>query len=143
MSTRRFCTFHVGGLLLGVEVELVQEVLGDEPMTHVPLADPSVCGLLNLRGEIVTAIDARQRLGIAPRHPGERRTNIVVRMAQESVSLVVDTEGEVVDVLEADVEPLPQTVSARIRSFVTGACKVDDDLLLMLDAELMLTVGSE
>jgi purine-binding chemotaxis protein CheW len=64
-------------------------------------------------------------------------------MAQESVSLVVDTEGEVVDVLEADFEPLPDTVSARIRSFVTGACKIDDDLLLMLDAELMLTVGSE
>lgn len=142
MNDRRFCTFHVGGLLLGVEVDLVQEVLGDVATTRVPLADPCVSGLINLRGQIVTAVDARRRLGLAPRTPGGRATNLVIRTAHESVSLVIDTEGEVVDLSDTDVEPLPENVSATIRAFVIGACQVDQGLLLLLDAPQMLAVGS-
>lgn len=143
MSVRRFCTFHVGGLLLGVEVGLVQEVLGEEPMTLVPLADPWVSGLLNLRGQIVTAIDARRRLELPPRPSGQRTANIVLRTPDGAVSLVVDREGDVVDVPDTEIEPLPENVSPAIRAVVTGTCKVDDSLLLMLDAERTLTIGSD
>lgn len=143
MSVRRFCTFHVGELLLGVEVELVQEVLGEEPMIRVPLADPWVSGLLNLRGQIVTAIDARRRLGLAPRSPGDRSANIVLRTPEGAVSLVVDREGDVVDLPDAEIEPLPENVSPTIRSVVTGTCRVDESLLLMLDATRTLTIGAD
>jgi purine-binding chemotaxis protein CheW len=143
MTVRRFCTFHVGDLLLGVEVELVQEVLGEEPMIRVPLADPWVSGLLNLRGQIVTAIDARRRLGMAPRGVGERSANIVLRTPDGSVSLVVDREGDVVDLPDTEIEPLPENVSPAIRAVVTGTCKVDESLLLMLDAARTLTIGSD
>lgn len=143
MSVRRFCTFHVGELLLGVDVDLVQEVLGEQAIIRVPLADSCVSGLLNLRGQIVTAIDARLRLGLSARRPGDRTANIVLRTAEGSVSLVVDREGDVVDVTEADVEPLPENVSPAIRSVVTGTCKVEDRLLLMLDAERTMTIGSD
>jgi purine-binding chemotaxis protein CheW len=143
MSVRRFCTFHVGELLLGVEVELVQEVLGEEPMIRVPLADPWVSGLLNLRGQIVTAIDARRRLGLAPRGPGDRSANIVLRTPDGAVSLVVDQEGDVVDLPDTEIEPLPENVSPTIRSVVTGTCRVDESLLLMLDATRTLTIGSD
>jgi len=112
-------------------------------MTRVPLADPSVSGVLNLRGQIVAAIDARQRLGLSPRRPDDGRTNIVIRTEHESVSLVVDAEGEVVDLADSDVEQLPENVSERIRSLVTGACRVDDGLLLLLDAERTLTLGPD
>ena len=143
MSVRRFCTFHVGELLLGVEVELVQEVLGEEPMIRVPLADPWVSGLLNLRGQIVTAIDARRRLGLPPRSPGARTANIVLITPNGSVSLVVDREGDVVDLLDSEIEPLPENVAPSIRAVVTGTCKVEERLLLMLDAERTLTIGSD
>jgi purine-binding chemotaxis protein CheW len=143
MSVRRFCTFHVGELLLGVEVELVQEVLGSEPMIRVPLADPCVSGLLNLRGQIVTAIDARRRLGMPPRGVGDRSANIVLRTPDGSVSLVVDREGDVVDLPDTEIEPLPENVSPAIRAVVTGTCKVDESLLLMLDAARTLTIGSD
>ncbi|MEO8695785.1 MAG: chemotaxis protein CheW, partial [Acidimicrobiales bacterium] len=63
MSQRRFCTFYADGLLLGIAIERVEEVLRDQTITPVPLADPAIAGLINLRGQIVTAIDARRRLG--------------------------------------------------------------------------------
>lgn len=143
MSVGRFCTFHVGDLLLGVEVQLVQEVLGEEPMTRVPLADPWVSGLLNLRGQIVTAIDARRRLGLPPRGPGDRSANFVLRTPDGSVSLVVDREGDVVDLPITEIEPLPENVSPAIRAVVTGTCRVEESLLLMLDVERTLTIGSD
>lgn len=143
MSDRKYCTFRVGGLLVGVEIDLVQEVLGDVATTRVALADSSVSGLINLRGQIVTAVDARRRLGLSSRREGERATNVVIGVAHESVSLVVDTEGEVVDVADTDVDVLPENVSASIREFVTGVCKIEHGLLLLLDAPHLLAVGSD
>jgi purine-binding chemotaxis protein CheW len=140
MTERQYCTFHVGGLLFGVEVNLVHEVLTDVRATPVPLADPCVDGVINLRGQIVTSIDARRRLGLAPRGDGERATNVVIRATHEAVSLMVDTEGDVVGISEDGIAPLPENVNATIREFVTGACQVEGGLLLLLDAPRLLAV---
>jgi purine-binding chemotaxis protein CheW len=140
--SNRYCTLHVGDLLLGVEVGLVHEVLAEVAMIRVPLADPSVVGLINLRGQIVTAVDARLRLGLLPRAQADGK-NVVIRGTHEAVSLVVDSEGDVVDLSDVEVQPLPENVDATIRNFTTGACKVDERLLLLLDAPRLLAVDSD
>ena len=78
-TQQQFCTFYIQGLLFGVEVETVQEVIRHQEMTGVPLAPAVVAGLINLRGQIVTAIDLRRRLGVRDRHDGELPMNVVVR----------------------------------------------------------------
>ena len=139
---RRYCTFGVGGLLLGIDVERVQEVLRDQEITPVPLAHPSVLGLLNLRGQIVTAIDARHRLGLAERTPGQSVAHVIVRCDDEAVSLAVDVEDEVVAVDDEAYEPVPETVSRSIGSLLTGIYKLDAALLLVLDTDLAVTVAA-
>lgn len=141
MTARRYCTFHVEDLLFGIEIERVQEVLHDEPVTPVPLAPASVAGLHNLRGQIATAVDARTRLGLAPREPGPT-TNIVVRADDELIGFIVDAEGEIVEVDDAVVDDVPETVGATIRSFTTGAYQVAGTLLLVLDPDQTLAVAS-
>lgn len=64
---RQYATFLVDDWFLGVEVGLVQEVIRYQEMTRVPLASPVIAGLINLRGQIVTAIDLRRRLGLPDR----------------------------------------------------------------------------
>lgn len=76
---RQFCTFHLDSLFLGIEVLRVQEVIRAQPMTHVPLAPPAVKGLINLRGQIVTAIDLRDRFGLPPLPSEQAPMNVVVR----------------------------------------------------------------
>ena len=66
-TQQQFCTFYINRLLFGVEVETVQEVIRHQEMTGVPLAPEVVAGLINLRGQIVTAIDLRRRLGVRDR----------------------------------------------------------------------------
>jgi purine-binding chemotaxis protein CheW len=125
-------TFTVGDLLLGVDVESVQEVIGHQDITRVPLAPYGSTGLINLRGEVVTAIDMRSRFGFEPRPDAVRPMNVVVRVDNESVSLLVDAIGDVVEVSEAQFEEPPQTVSGVGRELIRGAYKLDAGLVLAL-----------
>lgn len=132
-TTQQFCTFRVGDLFLGVEVERVQEVLRHLDMTPVPLAPPVIRGLINLRGQIVTAIDVRTRLDLPPRTDGRLPMNVVLRSDDEPVSLLVDEIGDVIEVEAAAVEPPPDTLGGITRTLVRSVFKLSDRLLLVLD----------
>src|SRR3954466_5260991 len=100
-ARQQFCTFFLDGLRFGVDVQKVQEVVPFQEMTPVPLAPPTVCGLLNLRGQIVTGIDLRRRLELPERPAGSRPFNVVLRGEDSPVSFLVDEVGEVI---EADAD---------------------------------------
>lgn len=135
-DSRLLCTFHVDDLYLGVDVMEVQEVIRYQEMTAVPLAPEVVRGLINLRGQIVTALDLRRMLSLPPLRDGELPTNVVIRDgADEAVSLLVDQIGDVVDTDEADFEPVPPTLSGPARELVLGTYKLPHALLLVLDTQ--------
>lgn len=138
----RVATFWAGGLLLGVDVTVVQEVLASSAVVPVPLAPAGVLGLLNLRGQLVTAVDARHRLGLPERSAGAAMVHVILRAADEVVSLVVDRAGEVVEVDPASHEDVPELVEESIRTLATAAYKLDHDLLLVLDAARTVAVGA-
>ena len=129
----QFTTFYVNGMLFGVEVVRVQEVFRAQATTRVPLAPAVVSGLINLRGQIVTAIDMRRRLNLPPRGSDQKPMNIVVRTAEEPVSLWVDEIGDVVEVDAASFERRPQNVDPEVCDLIRGVYKLKDKLLLILD----------
>jgi purine-binding chemotaxis protein CheW len=137
----QFATFLLDDLYFGVDVMQVQEVIRFQPMTPVPLAPPTVAGLINLRGQIVTALDLRTRIGLPPRLQGRRPMNVVVRTEDGSFSLLVDEIGDVVEVDSRQFEPVPQTVDDAVAELVTGVYKLDDRLLLVVNVERALSVG--
>jgi purine-binding chemotaxis protein CheW len=132
---RQVATFVLDQLYFGVEVLKVQEVIRYQELTRIPLAPPVVEGLINLRGQIVTAIDLRRRLGLGDRVDGELPMNVVVRTADGVVSLLVDEIGDVVEVAEAQFEMAPDTLAGPTRDLVRGVYKLKDRLLLLLDEE--------
>lgn len=142
MSTlQQYCTFFVGGIHLGIEVLKVQEVLRYQEMTAVPLATEEIQGLINLRGQIVTALDLRKRLGMPPREEGVRPMNVVVRSDSDgAVSLLVDEIGDVMETTTDDFEGPPQTLHGVARDLIQGVYKFDDSLLLVLDTVKTLNV---
>jgi purine-binding chemotaxis protein CheW len=135
MSARLCCTCHVGGLLLGIEIDRVQEVLRHQTVTPVPLAGHGVSGLLNLRGRIVTVVDVRELLGLPPRTGHEDAVHVVIRTDAEVASLVVDAAGDVVDVGVGVIDQVPPTVDRRLRSYLSGAFQLDGTLLLLLETD--------
>jgi purine-binding chemotaxis protein CheW len=138
-TSRQFCTFHVGNLFLGIEVQQVQEVIRYLEMTRVPLASVAVRGLINLRGQIVTAIDLRQRLDMPLRGEAERAMNVVVREGDNAVSLLVDRIGDVLELDDQHLEPPPSTIGANVSGLIVGAYKLPGRLLLVLDTKSAIT----
>ena len=134
MDTIQFATFTVDGVLFGVEVGGVQEVLRYQEMTRVPLAPSIVSGLISLRGQIVTALDLRLRLGLRPRPPGALPMNVILRGDDGAVSLLVDDIGDVLTVSPELAEPLPETLQHLGRELIKGVFKLNGRLLLILDA---------
>lgn len=129
----RMATFTLAGHTYGIDVDHVQEVLRSQSRTRVPLAPAAVAGLVNLRGQVLTAIDLREQLHLPPRATGEEPMVVVIRVAGEPISLLVDSIGDVVDVDPSLFEPPPDTLGEGSRELVLGAYKLPGRLLLALD----------
>jgi len=140
-TSGQLSTFFVADLFFGVDVLDVQEVLRSQQMTPVPQASEMVEGLINLRGQIVTAIDMRRRLRLPPRAESETPMNMVVRTADGAVSLLVDEIGDVLDVDDAAYEQLPGNLDLATREMIHGVYKLKDRVLLVLDTEKAVDVG--
>jgi purine-binding chemotaxis protein CheW len=134
-NTSQFCTFYLDKLLFGVELKGVQEVIRSLEMTKVPLAPAVVSGLINLRGQIVTAVNLRRRLELGPAPAGALAMNVVVRSVDGAVSLLVDEIGDVVEVEESTFETPPETVRPSVRNLILGIHKLKGRLLHVLDIE--------
>jgi purine-binding chemotaxis protein CheW len=141
-TSGQFSTFFVADLFFGVDVLCVQEVLRFQQMTHVPKAPEVIEGLINLRGQIVTAIDLRRRLGLPPRASDQMPTNVVIRTDDGAVSLLVDEIGDVLDVDAATYERPPENLVPAAREIIRGVYKLKDRLLVVLDTEKAVEIAA-
>ena len=134
-QSRQYSTFFVDSLFFGIQVLKVQEVLRYLEMTSVPLAPDVIEGLINLRGQIVTAVDMRRRLSLPKRKEGQTPMNMVVRSEEGAVSLLVDEIGDVIAVDADTFERVPDNVTSEARELLQGVYKQKDRLLLILDTK--------
>ncbi len=140
----QFTTFYLNNTYFGIDIQTIQEVIRHRPTTPIPLAPDDICGLIDLRGQILPVIDLQSRLGIEtdkaiPAVADEERYSIILRDDDdELVSLLVGEIGDVLELADEDFEPPIATLQGTIRPFVRGAYKLDDRLLLILDPEKIL-----
>jgi len=134
-GAQQFCTFFLKDQFLGLPVQQVQEVIRYQEMTRVPLTPAVIRGLINLRGQIVMAIDLRRRFGMEDRPESQLPINVVVRTEDGPVSFLVDEIGDVLEVEEESFERPPETVLGQTRELVQGVYKLRERLMLVLDTE--------
>lgn len=134
MSTR-LVTFTLDDRMYGVGVAAVQEVLRGLPRTRIPLAPQTLAGLINLRGQVLSAVDLREQLQLPARSTDDEPMLVVIRVAGEPVAFLVDSIGSVVDVEDDQFESPPDTLAGPSRELILGAYKLDDQLLLALDVD--------
>jgi purine-binding chemotaxis protein CheW len=135
---REFVSITVAGQLFGIPVLQVQDVLGPQRITRIPLAPPEVAGSLNLRGRIVTAIDLRTRLRLPPLPEGQCGMSVVVDHGGELYSVMVDQVGEVLSLGAETAERNPATLDPVWRDVSGGIHRLDKTLLIVLDVARVL-----
>ena len=139
-ESQDFVTMTIEGQLFGIPVLAVQDVLGPQQITKIPLAPPEVAGALNLRGRIVTAIDVRSRLKLVAWERGQDSMSVVVDHDGELYSLIVDTVGEVLSLPNESFEQNPQTLDAVWRDVSAGIYRLDGQLLVVFDVSRLLAI---
>jgi purine-binding chemotaxis protein CheW len=142
-SLTEFVTVLIGEQLFGLPIARVQDVFMLDRLTRVPLSQPEIAGVLNLRGRIVTAIDMRRRLGLPKRDDGKKPMAIGIESKGESYGLLIDTVGEVLKLAEDTREPNPINLDARLARVSSGVHRLDGQLLVVLDVDRVLDMGSE
>lgn len=133
-----FLTIMIADQIFGIPVLQVQDVLGEQKVTRIPLARPEVAGSLNLRGRIVTAIDVRCRLNLPPREDKQKEMSVVVEHDGELYSLIIDEVGDVMTLHDTDFENNPATLDPLWRSVSAGIYRLDQQLLVVLDVPKLL-----
>jgi purine-binding chemotaxis protein CheW len=128
-------TFYIGDKLFGIPIEDVLEINKNVELTHVPLAPVYVEGVINLRGQIVTAINLQKRLGIIKKtNVGEEKYhNVIVGARNNALSLLVDEIGDVLEIASDIIEPPPDTIKGMDAKYVKNVCKLKNELLVVLD----------
>jgi len=142
-KTQQFCTFFLKDQFFGVPVEQVQEVIRYQEMTRVPLVAQVIRGLINLRGQIVMAVDLRRRFGMEDRPESQLPMNVVVRADDGAVSFLVDEIGDVLEAGEDSFERPPETLEGEAHELVRGVYKLDGRLMLVLDTERVREINAE
>jgi purine-binding chemotaxis protein CheW len=142
-TTTEYVTATVGGQLFGLPIARVQDVFVLDRLTRVPLASPEIAGVLNLRGRIVTAIDMRRRLGLAPLGEARKRLAIGIEYRGESYGLLIDVIGEVMNLPSGSREGNPVNLEARLARVSAGVHRLEDRLLVVLDVDRLLDVGQQ
>jgi purine-binding chemotaxis protein CheW len=137
-APRVLVTLTIAGQLCGIPVDSVRDILGEQSITRIPLAPPEIAGSLNLRGRIVTAIDLRRRLGLAPAPAGQQRMSVVVEQGGELYALLIDHASEVMSLGVNTFERNPSTLPPAWAQFSTGIYRLDRRLLVVLDVSRLL-----
>jgi len=140
-SMQQFCTFFLKDQFFGVPVQQVQEVIRYQEMTRVPLVPSVIRGLINLRGQIVMAVDLRRRFGMEDRPDSQLPMNVVVRTDDGAVSFLVDEIGDVLEAEGESFERPPETLQGQARELVRGVYKLEHRLMLVLDTERAVNAG--
>ena len=133
----QFATFSVNGRLYGIDVMKVQEVTKPLQVTLMRTAPSFIKGLINLRGQIATAIDLSELFGLTNNLESEKMT-VVCRVDDVLLSLLVDSIGDVIEVSESQFEKSPPTIAHTTRSFMQGVYKTEGTILSVINLESII-----
>lgn len=134
--------FRLGDLMLGLEIDRIQEINRQIEITNVPKAPEYVRGVINLRGEVVTVIDPKSILGLPPSEPTRSSRNLVIQADGEMIGLLVDQVADILSVNTSEIAPSPANTHGVDGRFFTGVYTTDTDIVVLVDLDELLT-GSE
>jgi purine-binding chemotaxis protein CheW len=137
-----FVTFYIGDLLIGIDIQSVEEINRQVEVTPVPQAPPHVRGVINLRGEVVTVVDLRKVLEMGRTEISQSSRTVIVNSGNEEIGLLVDRVADVILARIDQIDPPPANICGIDGQFFKGVCKLEKTLLILLNVDAAIAVKS-
>lgn len=135
----QWVTFKLGDETYAINVMQVQEVLRVSDIAPVPGAPEFVLGIINLRGNVVTVMDARRRINLPPREPDDDSRIVIIEAGNQVVGMLVDNVAEVVELRDAEIEPAPNVGNDESSKYIQGVVNRDEGLIILMDLDKLLS----
>ena len=135
----QWVTFKLDNETYGINVMQVQEVLRYTEIAPVPGAPAYVLGIINLRGNVVTVIDTRQRFGLNPADISDNSRIVIIEADKQVVGILVDSVAEVVYLRQSEIETAPNVGNDESAKFIQGVCNKNGELLILVELDKMMT----
>lgn len=135
----QWVTFKLAGETYGINVMQVQEVLRYTEIAPVPGASSHVLGIINLRGNVVTVIDTRLRFGLMGGDVTDHTRIVIIETQHHVVGMLVDSVAEVVYLRQSEIDSTPNVGNDESAKFIQGVCHKDNELLILVDLDKLLT----
>ncbi len=127
--------FRSGELLCGIDVRRVREINRNLDITAVHRAPEYVRGVLNLRGQLLTVIDLRRKLGMDSAEIDADMRVVVIRRDGAEVGLLVCQIVDIIAASGANMEPPPTNVAGVAGIFFRAVYKMGSALAAVLDLD--------
>ena len=138
-SQMQCVTFELDHETYGINVMQVQEVLRYTEIAPVPGAPGYVLGIINLRGNVVTVIDTRNRFGLESGEMTDNTRIVIIETEGHVIGVLVDSVAEVVYLRQSEVENAPNVGNDESAKFIQGVCHKNDELLILIELNKLLT----
>lgn len=135
----QWVTFRLENETYGINVMQVQEVLRYTEIAPVPGAPSYVLGIINLRGNVVTVIDTRQRFDLVSAEISDNTRIVIIESDKQVIGILVDSVAEVVYLRQSEIETAPNVGNDEAAKFIQGVCNKNDELLILVDLEKLMT----
>lgn len=135
----QWVTFRLADETYGINVMQVREVLRYNEIAPVPGAPHFVLGIINLRGNVVTVIDTRERFGLPSTEVTDNTRIVIIEAEDQVVGIMVDAVAEVVYLRASEIESAPHVGNDDNARFIQGVSHKGDELLILVDLDKMLT----
>jgi purine-binding chemotaxis protein CheW len=137
-TTIQVATFYIENLLLGVNIDVVQEINRHLEVTEVPHSPPSVRGVVNLRGEVVTVVDLRTLLGLKKRDSETNCKCVVIHSQEELIGVLVDEIADTLSVPQSKIDPPPSNIDGVEGQYFRGVYTLESGVVILLDVQQLL-----
>jgi len=135
--------FRIGGEMYALDILRIKEIIRPQKLTPVPKAPPFIEGVINLRGAVIPVVDLRKRFDHAAGGTDRKTRVIICAISGKVIGLIVDEVTEVRRYSRQEVQPAPQFLRGKGAEFFLGVCRRDDDLVMLLDLERILSSGEK
>ena len=138
-GTIQLVSFRLAHELYGIEITKVREIILITEITKIPQTLPYVKGLINLRNNVIPVLDLRTLFSMPEGQQTDESRIMVLQAGGRTVGIMVDAVCEVLRVKKDQISPPPATVATLGKEYLTGIVKLEEQLLILLDIDSILS----
>ncbi len=140
-ANSEFLAFSLGDEVYGIDILMVQEIRGYEPVTKIANTPDFIKGVINLRGVIVPVVDMRIKFRLDMVDYNQFTVVIILNVCERVIGMVVDGVSDVIALAPEHIHAAPEFGSSLDTQYLRGMATIDEHMIILVDIERLMSAS--